>query len=535
MHSFVSSECDGYPIETAEQYATVTLPKIEPTSNVGTETETRLVDQDSGETAKVLISLQDYQADDHAMVSAGETDPQDCVGVQVTDVCINTSDMESIKENNISVENQLIDESHDGREARIEMNCRSDPNPGLGSHPPSLSATDAEKISDIGEKIVESVAEEVNKGDGEKTDAKSEKKKLDETSNPGGTKPKRKRRNDVWLTRVQDADFDERHYKCSFCSAAFFHAHHLQRHEKQLHTSGKEVKTNQCKDCFKTFATQLTLKFHQDFACRMVQRPHRCPSCQLGFKNAVEIESHKCSGNPAKPLCCMNCDFRTGSPRDLEHHNRIHTGERCYKCELCDFRTAWKKNLKVHILKHSGLKPFTCNVCDFATNDRSNLRTHLRKHLKKNSASLCHTCGTNFSDPQALASHMLLHNYDTPYKCTYCNYSTKYKFTLKSHMRAHNVEIETAKTSQIVSTDADLGSIQDVREISIQTADADYEELVEKQFFMCQECGFVIDNRKLFDIHQCKVNDPTAPSVLDGEMIIQIIESPAELQEVVEP
>ena len=83
---------------------------------------------------------------------------------------------------------------------------------------------------------------------------------------------------------------EERRYKCNFCSAAFFHPHHLQRHEKKLHKMGKQIKPNQCQDCFKTFATPLTLKYHKDFACKMVQRPHRCLECQLGFKSTEELK-----------------------------------------------------------------------------------------------------------------------------------------------------------------------------------------------------------------------------------------------------
>lgn len=104
-------------------------------------------------------------------------------------------------------------------------------------------------------------------------------------------------------------------------------------------------------------------------------------------------------------------------------------------------------------------------------------------------------------------------------------------------MKTHNIENNDAKISQIVSTTAEDGTVQEVSEISVETTDPDYGTLVEKQLYICQECGFVIDNRKLFDSHKCKTintSDPTTTAVLDGEMIIQIIESPAELPTVVE-
>lgn len=532
--SDIANRCDNFPV-TSKQYTADNLAIVESTCGLN-DHQARLVDQESGETAKVLISLQDYQADDHTtvnIVATGDQDTQECVDTQLTDVCIDTSDIGHV-EGTINIESQLINENLN-QATSIEI--VPEPSP----HLPSPSALDAEKILEMGEKSVQSLPEQVGSNEGfvvpnlESTEVENRKRKNNQKSNSGGEQ-KRKRRNDVWLTRIQDADFEERRYKCHFCSAAFFHPHHLQRHEKQLHKLGKEVKPNQCKDCFKTFATQLTLKFHQDFACRMVQRPYRCPQCQLGFKSSEAVESHKCSGNPAKPLCCKECDYRTGSPRDLEHHFRIHTGERCYKCDLCDFRTAWKKNLKEHVLKHSGLKPFVCHVCNFATNDHSNLRTHLAKHLK-NRLNLCHTCGTSFRGSHSLESHILLHSYAAPHKCMYCDYSTRYKFSLNSHMKTHNIENNDAKISQIVSTTAEDGTVQEVSEISVETTDPDYGTLVEKQLYICQECGFVIDNRKLFDSHKCKTintSDPTTTAVLDGEMIIQIIESPAELPTVVE-
>ncbi|XP_052829669.1 zinc finger protein 28 isoform X2 [Octopus bimaculoides] len=557
-----------------DQYSNEPVTLVQPNWDLSaTGSQARLVDQESGETAEVLISLQHYQADDRAMSGSvsNESHSQECKRTTIS----NGSDdddgdddgggdgsgggqddastaADSLKEETAKEElakeelakEQLLDSSIEDKIATIfEQPADVDPVCNSLSSP----VLNSEKNIDVAEKVdnsvqpngEENILEEfvVESSECKEQDTNGTKKSDIKSDLPEESEPKRKRRNDVWLSRIQDADFEERHYKCSYCSAAFFHPHHLQRHEKQLHKLGKEVKPNQCKDCFKTFATMLTLKFHQDFACRMVRRPHRCSLCQLGFKSSEEVRDHKCSSNPSKPLCCLQCDYRTGSPRDLEHHLRIHTGERCYKCDLCDFRTAWKKNLKEHVLKHSGLKPFICQVCNFATNDKSNLRSHLAKH-SENRPNLCHTCGSSFREARSLKSHMLSHSDAKAYKCSSCDCSTRYKSSLKSHMRSHH---GAGAEKEIVNYSTDNSGnienkLQEVNEIYVETMDITNENFDEKQYYMCQECSYVIDDKAIFDSHTCFSSplSQTATSLLDGGMVIQIIENTSDLSPVLQ-
>ncbi|XP_064612897.1 zinc finger protein 121-like [Liolophura sinensis] len=222
-------------------------------------------------------------------------------------------------------------------------------------------------------------------------------------------------------------------YKCSLCQATFRRPAHLKRHMEGVH---KKDSAFPCRGCGKSSNSELAKKYHEAFGCKLLQLPHRCENCRMGFDTKEEVSEHKCSKDPTKPCICSTCDYKTGSPRDLEQHMRVHTGEKCFKCDQCDFATAWRKNLKEHMFKHTGLKPYVCDECGFATNDRHNLRSHRSTHSAEK-AFMCEICGDKFREPRFLKAHQIVHTNLKPYKCNLCNYSAKFKSCLRSHMICH--------------------------------------------------------------------------------------------------
>lgn len=222
-------------------------------------------------------------------------------------------------------------------------------------------------------------------------------------------------------------------YKCTLCQATFRRPAHLKRHIEGVH---KKDSAFPCRGCGKSSNSELAKKYHEAFGCKLLQLPHRCENCHMGFDTEEEVTEHKCSKDPTKPCICSTCDYKTGSPRDLEQHMRVHTGEKCFKCDQCDFATAWRKNLKEHMFKHTGLKPYVCEECGFATNDRHNLRSHRSTHSAEK-AFMCEICGDKFREPRFLKAHQIVHTNLKPYKCNLCNYSAKFKSCLRSHMICH--------------------------------------------------------------------------------------------------
>ena len=59
---------------------------------------------------------------------------------------------------------------------------------------------------------------------------------------------------------------------------------------------------------------------------------------------------------------------------------------------------------------------------------------------KKSTYDLCKTCdicGKIFSKGTVLRRHMAIHTGEKPYKCTWCNYETNCKDSLRTHYIKH--------------------------------------------------------------------------------------------------
>ena len=63
-------------------------------------------------------------------------------------------------------------------------------------------------------------------------------------------------------------------------------------------------------------------------------------------------------------------------------------------------------NLKTHMLKHQGIKPFKCDFCDFHTKVKTYLKTHIATQHEGKKPYKCDICDVDFAWDSQLSRHI---------------------------------------------------------------------------------------------------------------------------------
>ena len=96
------------------------------------------------------------------------------------------------------------------------------------------------------------------------------------------------------------------------------------------------------------------------------------------------------------------------------------------------------KTTKHGIVKHKNTRYFLCPVCGIHKTMTSSINVHYRNRHKP---LKCAKCSMVFNTPSALARHRYTHQKPTrkakEVQCTKCDYRSKDKKLLKSHMQVH--------------------------------------------------------------------------------------------------
>lgn len=135
-----------------------------------------------------------------------------------------------------------------------------------------------------------------------------------------------------------------------------------------------------------------------------------------------------------------------------------------YKCEDCTFQTIHKTNFNTHVWRHKNpekIKMFECQVslltfsssclhkiskqhCPHKTPYKASLRAHLKLHMPKEGVETyaCKECDFVTLYDRSYKLHMLnIHNSDHPaieyYRCTFCNFKTRYRENCRRHEKGH--------------------------------------------------------------------------------------------------
>ncbi|RVE51577.1 hypothetical protein evm_003709 [Chilo suppressalis] len=186
-----------------------------------------------------------------------------------------------------------------------------------------------------------------------------------------------------------------------------------------------------------------------------------------------------------------------------------------FKCEQCEYTTVYKNCLDLHVLGHADTKGHRCTQCSFATKLPNSLQRHIKtKHtvdVKPAPTVNCHLCDYTTVYKWNLRSHMRKHSEDKLYKCTECEYVTAYKHNYQKHAKTHakgkNVVFKCDKchfkTKFMGHITRHLAKIHnEITETAFRCAHCDFSTVTKwrltihlhrsgrKELIRCNNCGF---------------------------------------------
>ncbi|XP_039282703.1 gastrula zinc finger protein XlCGF57.1-like isoform X1 [Nilaparvata lugens] len=105
------------------------------------------------------------------------------------------------------------------------------------------------------------------------------------------------------------------------------------------------------------------------------------------------------------------------------------------KCQLCGAAFNNTRELNLHCRAHTAGK-HACKFCNFKTKWKTSLITHLRTHIGETPFS-CDLCDYKAKQKSNLICHLRRHTGERPFSCDFCDHKTTRKSDLIIHLRTH--------------------------------------------------------------------------------------------------
>lgn len=201
-----------------------------------------------------------------------------------------------------------------------------------------------------------------------------------------------------------------------------------------------------------------------------------CPYCQHETTRKDSLFLHLLTHQESPVFSCDKCEFVTKWRTSLNQHAWLHEETTLYQCPNCPYKSRYSKHVRRHNKRHGKTKPLTslrCQYCNFTTADRNYFKLHnkskhkkevifdksktfhcvqcdfetckkclLTKHCnEEHKRHVCECCGFQANTLWHLNDHKLKHMKEEEvamFRCAQCEFSTKYKNSLKAHLRRHD-------------------------------------------------------------------------------------------------
>ncbi len=286
------------------------------------------------------------------------------------------------------------------------------------------------------------------------------------------------------------ATADDLLIKCSLCKKDFSTSSNLNKHVYNVHNHDKQIREIKCFKCNQKFTTSSELRWHTHQAHREVSK---YDAHQLEFSNSGSLNRHICDqlaitterkyDNTLNALgtnvlvsvipsisqivrknysCCVCCE-RFEFSKSLKSHMKVHVLDEEFSCFMCRAVVYQLTDLITHITKQHGpdQPSVDCKVSTVESTTSDSVQEEntspdkivhicttcgqictyllvLKRHQAKTHNVKKKTCPVCFKAVFQLASHMLSHTGEKPYKCDKCEYSSAQRGSLNLHMLRHS-------------------------------------------------------------------------------------------------
>ena len=213
----------------------------------------------------------------------------------------------------------------------------------------------------------------------------------------------------------------------SFCAICNIEVpkYKMKKHKAEFHR-----KVHSCDQCDLKFKTAINLKTHRKEIHKRYDHP--CPLCNFIGSSDQSLRDHRNFVHLGISFSCQLCDFTTKRKRDLHAHvKQKHEGVE-YPCAKCDYVASKSQHLKVHMTSfHDGIR-FPCPDCDFVGKYKASLWQHKRR-VHEGIQYSCDQCEYKTSTPQNLKEHRQCKHEGITYPCDQCDKTMSSPYTLEKH------------------------------------------------------------------------------------------------------
>ncbi|KAM9807146.1 zinc finger protein ZFAT [Syngnathus typhle] len=305
--------------------------------------------------------------------------------------------------------------------------------------------------------------------------------------------------------------------ECQYCGKLFWYKVHYNAH---IRTHTKEH-LHHCSKCNYSSITKSSLKRHLIQKHSGLLLSCSTPGCKYTTPDKYKLQAHqRTHQKERKSTPCPTCHQSYPEHRLKRHIQISHPDtlpvkgqmvKRAEKCPYCDaYYLRNSSEFQKHIWAHQGVKPFVCNICNYASCSRSNLKNHMKRHNKEK-CHICDQCGKALKSKASLKSHRLSHtNQEKEFKCSECDYSSVFKYTLVRHMEQH-AKFKPFQCAHCFYSCNTSGPLK--RHYNIKHPDQDYENVGEglsdtdystQQGIKCPKCPFVYGTKWELNRHMKK-------------------------------
>ncbi|XP_029164989.1 zinc finger protein 37 homolog [Nylanderia fulva] len=226
-------------------------------------------------------------------------------------------------------------------------------------------------------------------------------------------------------------------FNCSTCGKGFSRVDKLKDHEQSKHKEEIFGNTDDEDDDDEDNENKVNENSESRKKDRH-NRPHKCALCPKAFAQAQSlanhVERHKRVKDTQKRFLCEKCSKCFAQSGSLVAHMRTHTGVKPYVCDTCKRAFTKSTYLQLHLRTHSGEKPYICQYCSRAFARANTLARHITMHTGE-AKYHCNVCTKSFRRLTSLNEHTYTHTGQRPYVCKLCTKSYNNAGSLYAHTK----------------------------------------------------------------------------------------------------
>lgn len=167
-----------------------------------------------------------------------------------------------------------------------------------------------------------------------------------------------------------------------------------------------------------------------------------CDLCNAIFHTKKLFEGHLTDHRgPSKRFGCKTCSYETDHKSAYYQHLRHHKDPsevKVYKCDLCPYTATLKILVSNHKkFNHStNITYYKCSSCDFVTKHKNSLKSHVAQHEEPKVMFKCPHCDHKTRLMSNLRAHMSKHK-ERMISCDLCSFKGYNKTQVRRHMWVH--------------------------------------------------------------------------------------------------